>query len=87
MNQQGQGTNEAQPHIRCATMPWDVPRQTVIIEYAEGRWRVVSRARPVAYFRHREDALRHAHAIAALFTPPFTIVERDAEPSADALAS
>lgn len=69
----------------CGTFPWEAPEGTVIVEYVDGRWRVVSRGRPVTTFRRRQDALTHAHKIAALFDPVWKVVERE-EPGASTIA-
>jgi hypothetical protein len=80
--------NESRPDVPmwCVTFPWEVPPNTIIVERSQGRWRVVSLGRPVAFFRRRDDALGHARRIAAVFVTPFRIIELDDESDADALA-
>lgn len=71
--------------LSCITMPWEVPEGTVVVEQFEGLWRVVSLGRAVSIFRRREDAMTYAIKIAALYDPPWTIVERT-PPARDAIA-
>lgn len=67
------------------TFPWEAPDRTIIIEYQDGRWRVVTRGRPVQVFRRRDDAWAYAREIAALYIPGWEIIERDA-PQAESVA-
>jgi hypothetical protein len=73
--------------LDSCTFPWDVPEATIVVEFDDGWWRVVSHGRPVEMFRDRADALERARKIAALYWPVWTIVERPAPPRSQALAS
>ena len=72
--------------LSCITFPWEVPEATVIVEYENEYWRVVTRGRPVKTFRRRQDAMEYALQIAGLYVPRWTIIDRDA-PDAEAIAS
>lgn len=63
--------------LSCMTLPWEAPERTIIIEYADGRWRVVTRGRPVQLFRRRDDAWAFARDIAALYIPVWSIIEHE----------
>jgi hypothetical protein len=58
------------------TLPWDVPPKTIVVEFVDGRWRVVPHGRMAVTFATREAALCYAQRIAALFDPVWRIVER-----------
>jgi hypothetical protein len=63
--------------LSCITFPWEVPERTIIVEYGDEQWRVVTRGRPVQLFRRREDALAYANQIAGLYIPDWSIIDRD----------
>jgi hypothetical protein len=58
------------------TMPWDVPPNTIVIEYFDGRWRVVPHRGLSRSFDSRDEAWAWARQIAAGFPVPWTIAER-----------
>ena len=68
------------------TLPFEVPKGTVVVEYEDGRWRVISYGRPAELFGRRDDALRRARAIAALYSPVWTIVEKPPQDAATRIA-
>jgi hypothetical protein len=58
------------------TLPWDVPPNTIVIEYFDGRWRVVPHRGLSRSFDTREDAWAWARQIASAFPVPWTISEK-----------
>jgi hypothetical protein len=60
------------------TMPWDVPPNTIVIEYFDGRWRVVPHRGLSRSFDTREAAWTWARQLATLFPVPWSITEKDA---------
>jgi hypothetical protein len=59
------------------TMPWEVPPGTVVIEYFDGRWRVVPHRGLSRSFATRAEAWAWARQVAACYLPSWTIVEKD----------
>ena len=66
---------ELSPPLLGITLPGDVPQGSVVVEYDEGLWRVITYGRPTESFRSREEALQRARAIAAIYSPAWVIVE------------
>jgi hypothetical protein len=58
------------------TLPWDVPPNTIVIEYFDGRWRVVPHRGLSRSFETRDEAWAWARQIAAAFPIPWTISEK-----------
>jgi hypothetical protein len=69
------------------TLPWEVPDDAIVVEFFEGRWRVVSRGRVTELFRDRETALARAKCIAGRFDRTLTIIERTPERESASIAS
>jgi hypothetical protein len=69
------------------TFPWEVPHDTIVLEYIDGYWRVVPHGRAVELFRTRQKALVRAHEIAALYMPIWRIVEKSSQGVREASAA
>jgi hypothetical protein len=61
------------------TFPWEVPKDTIVVEYIDGHWRVVPHGRAVEIFRTRDAAIARAWQIVALYLQPWRILEKTPE--------
>jgi hypothetical protein len=57
------------------TFPWEVPEETVVVEFDNGYWRVVPHRGVVRTFTNRDDALEWARMVASIYLAPWRIVE------------
>ena len=63
------------PRLDTITFPWEVPEETIVVEFDGEFWRVVPHRGFVRMFRTREEALEWARARAALYLNMWRIVE------------
>lgn len=69
-------------YLSGMTFPWEVPPDTIVVEYVDGHWRVVPYTLPVEIFRTREEAIARAVVIANLFLNAWRIVEKPGDDAA-----
>lgn len=75
-SQRGDCRTGSYVHLSGMTFPWEVPPETVIVEYIDGLWRVVPHRLPVEIFHTREEAIACAWRIAQQFLKAWRVVEK-----------